>query len=89
MDPLRHKDLDHMVRKMGGIISVFEIRSDPLGNRNFSAMRDVMDVYLDACTHALKEGKDFIDDGMELTDDQKANLKAALERVFGVTPDQL
>ena len=78
-----------MVRKMGGIISVFEIRSDPLGNRNFSAMRDLMDVYLEVCTRSLREGKDFIDDGTELSDDDKANLKAALERVFGVTPDQL
>ena len=71
LDKTRTVELDHMLRKMGGIVSVFEIRSDPVGNKAFSAFRDLMDVYLDAGTRGLKEGHDFLDAGVKLDDNDK------------------
>lgn len=89
LDKQRLTTLDHMVRKMGGIISVFEIRSDPVGNARFSAIRELMDVYHDMCSRALKEGKDFLDEKVELDDTEKERLKAAFEKVYGVPPSGL
>jgi len=58
-DAARMKELDAMVRRMGAIVSVFEVRSSTLGNKSFSAFRELMDVYVDLCTRELKQGKDF------------------------------
>ncbi len=84
----RAQELDHMVRKMGSIVSIFEIRCDPVGNKNFRAFRDLMDVYVDACSSSLKAEKDFVDEGPDLDIDEnlRERLKGAFESVFGVAP---
>ncbi|MBL6598131.1 MAG: hypothetical protein ISP41_04510 [Alphaproteobacteria bacterium] len=84
----RAQELDHMVRKMGTIVSVFEIRCDPVGNKSFKAFRDLMDVYVDACGKTLAADKDFMDEGIDLDADEnlRERLRAAFESVFGVAP---
>jgi hypothetical protein len=84
----RAQELDHMVRKMGSIVSVFEIRCDPVGNKNYRAFRDLMDVYVDACGQSLKANKDFVEEGLDLDIDEelRERLKAAFESVFGIAP---
>lgn len=84
----RAQELDHMVRKMGGIASVFEIRCDPVGNKSFRAFRDLMDVYIDMCSESLKGNKDFLDDGIDLDADENSRerLKGAFEAIFGTPP---
>lgn len=91
MDRQRAQQLDHIVRKMGGIASVFEIRSDPVGNSAFSAMREIMDVYIDLCGDALKNDQDFIDEGVNLDSGEgyRDRLRGAFERVFGVPPGSI
>ena len=88
LDPQRAQELDHMVRKMGAIASVFEVRCDPVGNKNFRAFRDLMDVYVDLCAHSLKENKDFMDEGIDLDAEgnYRERLQSAFEAVFGVPP---
>jgi hypothetical protein len=73
---------------MGSIVAVFEIRCDPVGNKNFRAFRDLMDVYVDACGKALKAEKDFMDAGLDLDieEDLRERLKGSFEAVFGVAP---
>ncbi len=66
-DAGRFKELDAMVRRMGAIVSVFDVRSSTLGNKSFSAFRDMMDVYIDLCTRELKQGKDFTESGLKPT----------------------
>ena len=90
LDRQRAQQLDHIVRKMGAIASVFDVRSDPVGNKSFSAIREIMDVYVDLCGEALKKQKDFVDEGVTLDDeDSRERLKAAFERVFGVPPGSI
>lgn len=87
----RAQELDHMVRKMGTIVSVFEIRSDPVGNKGFKAFRDLMDVYVDACGKTLAADKDFMDEGIDLDADEnlRERLRAAFESVFGTAPGSI
>ena len=84
----RAQELDHMVRKMGTIVSVFEIRSDPIGSKGFKAFRDLMDVYVDACAKSLAADKDFMDEGLDLDVDEnlRERLRTAFENVFGTAP---
>ena len=82
------KDLDGMLRRMGAIASVFDVRSSTVGNKSFAAFRDLMDVYIDMCSRELKQGKDYIEDGLHPTADDVERLNTAFERVFGVRADQ-
>ena len=86
IDVRRQQELDHLIRKMGGIASVFEVRSDTAGDPHFTAFREMMDVYLSPCRNNLQDGRDFMDSGVELTDDEKQHLAAAFEKVFGFAP---
>ena len=47
-----------------------------------------MDVYIDMCSRELKQGKDYIEDGLHPTADDVERLNTAFERVFGVRADQ-
>lgn len=87
-DAGRFKELDAMVRRMGAIASVFDVRSSTLGNKSFSAFRDLMDVYIDLCTRELKQGKDFTEGGFHPTAEDVERLNGAFERIFGTPPDQ-
>jgi len=80
-----------MVRKMGTIVSVFEIRCDPVGNKNFKAFRDLMDVYVEACGKTLAADKDFMDEGIDLDADEnlRERLRGAFETVFGTAPGSI
>ncbi len=89
IDKGRAAELDHMVRKMGGIISVFEIRSDPVGNPRFSAFRVLMDIFHSMCERSLKEQKDFVDEMVDLTEEEAEELKAAFEKIYGKPPSSI
>lgn len=88
-DPGRFKELDAMVRRMGAVASVFDVRSSTIGDRHFSAFRDLMDVYIELCARQLKQGRDFLEDGVQPTAEDIERLNAAFAQVFGRRADQL
>jgi hypothetical protein len=76
------KELDGMVRRMGAIAAVFDVRSSTVGNQKFAAFREVMDVYIDASRRNLSRGHDFVEGGVKLNQQDMDRLNAAFERVF-------
>ena len=82
-------ELDNMVRKMGGIISVFEVRSDGVGNPRFGAFRIMMDIFHSMCQRSLDQQKDFIDETVDMTEEEIEAVKAAFEKIFGKPPSSL
>jgi len=78
-----------MQRRMGAIVSVFEVRSDPLGNKSFSAFREMMDVYIEMCGRELKQGRDFVTGGIKPTAADIERIEAAFTKAFGVAPGEL
>jgi hypothetical protein len=91
IDRDRAQELDHMVRKMGSIASVFEMRADPVGNGRFGAFRYLMDAYVDLCGASLKADKDFIEEGLDIDGNEeiRERLKGAFQTVFGVPPGEV
>ncbi len=81
-DAGRFKELDAMVRRMGAIVSVFEVRSSTLGNHAFSAFREVMDVYVEICGRDLKRGKDFAEGPVQPSAEDMERITAAMRRIF-------
>lgn len=79
----RIKELDGMVRRMGAVTSVFDVRSSTIGNRSYSAFRDLMDVYIEMCARELKSGHDFVSDGVRPTEEDMQRAQAAFARIFG------
>lgn len=75
-----------MVRRMGGIVSVFEVRSDTIGDARFSAFRELMDAYMEVCAKALKQEQDFQETFGPIEDDDRERIRTAFEKVFGVPP---
>lgn len=88
-DAGRFKELDAMVRRMGAIVSVFDVRSSTLGNKSFSAFRDLMDVYVELCARELRQGRDFDAGLLRPIAEDIERINAAFERIFGKRPDQL
>lgn len=88
-DAGRFKELDAMVRRMGAIASVFDVRSSTVGDKSFSAFRDLMDVYIEVCGRQLKQGRDFGEGGLKFTATDVERINVAFERVFRCRPDQL
>jgi hypothetical protein len=82
----RQKELDILVRRMGAIVSVFEVRSTTAGNPAFTAFRELMDVYVDACQKTYEASKDFIDEGADYSEEHKQRAAAAFQRIFGQAP---
>ena len=89
IDRNRATELDYMLRKMGGIISVFEVRSEPVGNARFGAFRIMMDIFHSMCKRSLDEQKDFINEMVDMTEEETEELKAAFEKIFGKPPSSL
>jgi len=87
-DANRLKELDAQVRRMGALASVFAVRCDNIGNKNFAAFRDLMDLYVDMCHRQMKEGVDFLDEGVAPTAEDADRMNATFQRIFGCTPDQ-
>lgn len=88
LDAGRLRDLDTIVRRMGAIASVFDVRSSTLGNKSFAAFRDLMDVYIDLCSRELKLDNDFMDGPLNPTSDDVERVNVAFERIFGKRLDQ-
>ena len=76
-----------MVRLMGALASIFGVRSGSIGNRHFEAFRDLLDLYTAMCERQMKEGNDFLDDGVKPNEDDVARLNLVFERIFGFTPE--
>lgn len=87
-DAGRNRELDAMVRRMGAIVSVFEVRSSTLGNASFSAFRELMDVYIEMCARELKQGRDFAEGPLQPAGEDLERINAAFERIFGKLPDR-
>ena len=81
-DAGRFKELDAMVRRMGAIVSVFEVRSSTLGNHAFSAFREVMDVYIEICARDLKRGRDFAEGPVQPSAEDMKRITDAMKRIF-------
>lgn len=88
IDINRMKELDAMVRRMGALSSIFEVRADSIGNRRYCAFRDLMDLYVDLCDRQMKDGVDFLDESAQPTQEEVERFNAIFERIFGCPPDQ-
>lgn len=87
--PMRTKELQGMVRRMGAVASVFDVRSSTIGDRHFNAFREIMDLYIMAAERNILEGHDFVDNSVKLNGEDIEKLNTAFTNVFGAPPQEL
>ena len=85
-DLKRVKELENMITRMGGITSVFRVRSDSIGCSRFLAIQELMDVFIKVCQQTLAEKNDFCIETLKIDDKDRADVTNAFKAIFGYEP---
>ena len=80
------KDLHYSIQRMNSVAAVFRMRADNAMNDKFSALADLIDLYVSLCQHSTTQGKDFVRDGLVISEEERAEATSLFERVFEGTP---
>ena len=87
-DTKRAKELEHMIARMGGITSVFRVRSDSIGCSRFLAIQELMDVFIKVCQQTLAEKNDFCNETLKIDDKDRSDVTNAFKAIFGYEPTE-
>ncbi|MBM3601981.1 MAG: hypothetical protein FJX35_27625 [Alphaproteobacteria bacterium] len=85
LEPMRRMELQQALSRMGSVAAVFQVRTDNIPNRRFAAFRELMDIYIAASTAGLANGRDYVRQGVELTEDQRKQVDKLVGMIFGAS----
>ena len=83
IEPIRKAELMQVLHRMGSVAAVFQVRTDSIPNRRFAAFRELMDVYIAAATANVNGGHDYLQQGVNLTDEQRKDVDKLVGMIFG------
>ena len=83
LEPSRKIELNHILSRMSSVAAVFQVRTDSIANRRFAAFRELMDVYIGTATSNLNLGHDYLFHGLNMTDEQRAEVEKLVATIFG------
>jgi hypothetical protein len=86
LSPEDVKDLHYSIQRMNSVAAVFRMRADNAMNDKFSALANLVDLYVELCQHSISQGKDFLRDGLAISEEERAEATALFERVFEGSP---
>lgn len=84
MDNVRKQELDAILKRLGSVTAVFQMRAEALPASNFARIRELMDIYIAGGLQAINEGQDFVHDGIKLTDEQTRDLHKLMRDIFNI-----
>ena len=84
----RANDLDNMLKRMGGVSSVFRVRSETIGAKGFQAFSEMMDAYIELCRRNLVAKTDYDKEALAIDDQARTEIAMAFAKVFGQEPQQ-
>jgi hypothetical protein len=85
-DQNRMNELEHMLRRMGAVSSVFRVRSEVIGTPGFLAFSELMDAYIELCRRNVIAKNDYTKDPLMVDDQARSEITAAFTKVFGQDP---
>jgi len=80
------KDLHYSIHRMNSVAAVFRMRADNAMNDKFSTLADLIDLYVALCQQSVKQGRDFVQDGLAISEEERTEATALFERVFEGQP---
>lgn len=83
---LRQRELEMMVRRMNILAGVFQGRAETIEDKSFRAFRELMDAYVQICRDTLAADQDFVDDGLVVSAECRADVAKAFHRIFREAP---
>jgi hypothetical protein len=83
-DTARKAELDALLKRLAAIAAVFQMRADAVPVPPFRRIRELMDIYIAAGLRGIHEGKDFIDQGVHLSDQEMADVHKLMRDIFAI-----
>ncbi|EKE77790.1 hypothetical protein [Oceanibaculum indicum] len=80
------KDLHYSIHRMNSVAAVFRMRADNAMNDKFSTLADLIDLYVSLCQRSVGQGRDFVKDGLAITEEERVEANTLFERVFEGSP---
>ncbi|MBV8536052.1 MAG: hypothetical protein JO128_10695 [Alphaproteobacteria bacterium] len=84
LDAARRSELDGLLKRSAAIAAVFQMRADALPVPAFRRIRELMDIYIAGGIRAVSEGKDFIDRGVRLSDQEIVDVHKLMRDIFSI-----
>ncbi|HTP81407.1 MAG TPA: hypothetical protein VMQ11_00590 [Alphaproteobacteria bacterium] len=82
LDSARKNELDGLLKRLAGIAAVFQMRADAVPVPAFRRIRELMDIYIAGGIRAISDGKDFLDHGVHLSDQEIADVHKLMRDIF-------
>lgn len=84
LDTARKNELDGVLKRLAGITAVFQMRADAVPVPAFRRIRELMDIYIAGGIRATSEGKDFLDQGIHLSDQETVDVHKLMRDIFNI-----
>ncbi len=81
-DAARKTELDGLLKRLAAIAAVFQMRADAVPAPAFRRIRELMDIYIAGGIRAIGEGRDFLDQGVRLSDQEIADVHKLMRDIF-------
>ena len=84
LDAARKNELDGLLKRLASIAAVFQMRADAVPVPAFRRIRELMDIYIAGGIRALGEGRDFLDQGIRLSDQETVDVHKLMRDIFNI-----
>ncbi len=84
MDAARKNELDALLKRLGSITAVFQMRADGVPVPQFRQIRELMDIYIAGGIRAINEGQDFLDHGIKLSEQEAVDVHRLVRGIFNI-----
>ena len=84
LDAARKNELEGLLKRLSGIAAVFQMRADAVPAPQFRRIRELMDIYIAGGIRAIHDGKDFLDHGAHLSDQEIADVHKLMRDIFNI-----
>lgn len=84
LDAARRNELDGLLKRLGSITAVFQMRADGVPVPAFRRIRELMDIYIAGGIRAVSEGQDFLDHGIKLSEAEIVDVHRLMRDIFNM-----
>jgi hypothetical protein len=84
LDAARKNELDALLKRLAAIAAVFQMRADAVPVPAFRRIRELMDIYIAGGIRAVSEGKDFLDQGVRLSEQEIVDVHKLMRDIFSI-----
>ena len=84
LDAARKAELEALLKRLAGIAAVFQMRADGVPVPPFRHIRELMDIYIAGGIRAIHDGKDFLDHGVHLSEQEMADVHKLMRAIFNI-----